>query len=74
MCDRVESKIDIIQEKISLIERLMERNTVSLEHHIKRTDLLEEKLEPVENHVKLINGIVKILLGLAALTALLKIV
>lgn len=55
-----EAKIDKILEKIHSIDITMARNTASLEAHMKRTDLLEKKLEPVENHVSLINASFKV--------------
>lgn len=40
-----------------------------LKYHIKRTDLLEEKFEPVEDHVKFVQTLMKVILpvGLALL-------
>jgi hypothetical protein len=70
--DRYEEKLDKITEQISEINITLARNTVSLEEHIKRTNILENKLEPVEKHVVMVNGVIKFLLGLAALSALFK--
>jgi flagellar motor component MotA len=55
-----EAKIDKILEKIHSIDITLARNTASLELHMKRTDLLEKKLEPVEAHVSLINASFKV--------------
>lgn len=60
-----DAKIDKILEKVHSIERILDRNTDSLELHMKRTDLLEKKLKPVEDHVFMVNTGVK-LLGAAA--------
>lgn len=57
--DKIESKVDVIVERIHAIDKTLERNTASLELHIKRTDLLEQKLKPVEDHVAAINGFMK---------------
>lgn len=62
-----EAKIDKILEKIHSIDITMARNTASLEAHMKRTDLLEKKLEPVENHVSMINAGVKLLGAVGAI-------
>jgi len=61
-----------IEESLSRIDKTLERNTVSLEYHIKITDMLESKVEHVDTHVKMVNGVFKFLLGVAALSALLK--
>jgi hypothetical protein len=70
--EKIEGKIDIIVEKIHSIDKTLDRNTDSLDMHIKRTNLLEKKLAPIDKHVTMVNGVIKFLLGLAALTALFK--
>lgn len=54
-----QEKLDAILEKIHAIDKTLERNTASLELHMKRSDLLEQKLEPVERHVAVVTGLVK---------------
>lgn len=66
-----EAKIDKILEKIHSIDITMARNTASLEAHMKRTDLLEKKLEPVENHVSLINASFKVFGAVGAIIGIL---
>lgn len=63
-----------ILERLHRIELIMERNTTSLEEHMRRTEVLEQKMEHVDTHVKMVNGIVKFLLALSALTALFKMI
>lgn len=71
--DRVESKIDIIHDRLSNIEKLDGIQNEQLATHIKRTALLEKKFIPIEKHVQLINSLTKILLtGLTLLAAYLK--
>jgi hypothetical protein len=71
--DKIEMKLDGISDDITEIKVIMARNTMSLEEHIKRTNILEEKLEPVEAHVLKVEGAtqfvlitVKILGGIVA--------
>lgn len=66
--EEIKQKIDKIQEDIVDIKITLERNTVSLEEHIKRTALAEERveqtrkeLEPVKDHVKFVNWTLKII-------------
>jgi predicted nuclease with TOPRIM domain len=64
--ERIEDKIDHIQEKISSIDVTLAKQHESLEIHIKRTNILEQKLEPVENHVVAVNTVLKVI-GFSAL-------
>lgn len=64
-------KLDKIQQEL---QEFREESKVQfaiivkdLAYHIKRTNLLEAKLEPVEKHVTFINTLLKVLLGLAAI-------
>lgn len=78
---RLENKVDKIVDDIGEIKIIMARNTVSLEEHIKRTNLLEEEVKrldedvrPVKDHVtamkhsgKLIYTVIKLLAALASI-------
>ena len=69
---RLENKLDTLGDKLSDIDKTLVRNTVSLEDHVRRTNLLEEKLAPVEKHVAMIQGVAKFIALLAALLAIAK--
>lgn len=62
----MENKLDKIIEKIASIDVTLAKQSVILEEHVKRTNLLEEKIEPIEKHVAMVNGALK-LLGLIAI-------
>jgi hypothetical protein len=66
----IDKKLDKIQEDISDIKVIMARNTESLEIHIKRSDLLEAKMQPVEQHVAMIQGAMKLISVMAATAAI----
>lgn len=55
----IEQKIDKIDERMDNIALTLARNTESLEIHIKRTNLLESKVEIIDKHVIMVNAIVK---------------
>lgn len=57
-----------IDKRLDNLDVTMAKNTTSLEIHVKRTDLLEAKLEPVEKHVAMMHGAFK-LIGLLATLA-----
>lgn len=49
--ERVHGNNDRILEKLSEQNEVLVRNTVSLEEHVRRTNMLEEKMEHVETEV-----------------------
>ena len=57
---RIEDKLDKIVDHISNIDTTLAKQSVILDEHIKRTELLEKKLEPVERHVTIVNALVKV--------------
>lgn len=75
MESRIFEKLENIDKRLSDIDKTLERNTVSLEYHVMRTNQNEElikalraDLKPVEDHVKYMVGAGK-LLGIVALVA-----
>ena len=63
-------KLDEIVKSIHNIDKTLAVNTAQLTEHIKRTNLLEARMEKVDTHVNMVNGIVKFILALAATKAL----
>lgn len=59
--ERIFDKIDKISEDIYEINISLAKNTISLEEHIRRTNLLEEEIKPVKAHVNLVESIFKII-------------
>lgn len=60
------TKLDKIEERLNSIDVTLERNTVSLEHHIYRTSqneemitLIKDDLKPVKAHIANLQGVVK---------------
>jgi hypothetical protein len=68
--ERIETKLDKVVDQISEINSTTAKQQVSLDYHIKRTDLLEKKLEPVEAHVNLISSLFKIVASIAVLAGI----
>lgn len=67
---KLDQKLDLISEKMVSIDKTLERNTESLEEHMKRSDHLESlvniqeqefknELEPIKKHVNMIKGSLK---------------
>lgn len=56
--DKFDNKLDKIDERLDGMSTTLVRNTESLEHHIARTNLLEDyvkkEIEPIKNHVQVV--------------------
>lgn len=65
-----DQKLDKIQEDVTDIKVTLARNTASLEEHMRRTALLESKIEPLETHADMVKGAIKLVGIIAALAAI----
>jgi hypothetical protein len=54
---RLADKLDKLDERLDEMSGILLRNTISLEEHIKRTNLLESRLAPIERSVDRMNAI-----------------
>lgn len=66
--DRLHGKLDKLDDRLDSVDKTLVRNTVSLEDHIRRTELLEQALKPVQQHITMLQGALKlvILFGIVA--------
>ena len=58
---RVEDKIDRIVDKIGSIDVTLAAQHESLVHHIRRTDILESKIDPIVKRLDMAEGALKLL-------------
>jgi len=65
---RLEDKVDKIADSISEINVTLAKQSVILEEHVRRSTNLENRLEPIEKHVHMVSGAMK-LAGLLAILA-----
>ena len=49
--ERLENKVDTISEKVHSIDNRVLKNTISLDEHMRRTELNEEKLSIFEDKI-----------------------
>jgi hypothetical protein len=56
---RLEDKIDKIDSNISRIDVTLSSQHEVLKEHIRRSNLLEEQMKPLQAHVSGLNGIIK---------------
>lgn len=62
--DRIERKQDATAAHTASIDVTLGRQAVEIEHHIRRTDALEERVEQVAKAIEPINDHVKVIKGL----------
>ena len=65
---RIEHKLDSVVEHIGDINVTLASQAVSLDKHIKRTDLLEVSVETLKEHTAMLRGALQ-LMGILALVA-----
>lgn len=58
---RIEDKIDILSDKLASIDSTLASQHESLKYHIRRTDLLEAKVEPLESFKDKFAGSLKLI-------------
>lgn len=71
---RLEDKVDVVVEKIGEINVTLAKQSVILEEHVKRTNLLETKIEPIEKHVIMVHGILKFIGLLAVIAGIMEVI
>lgn len=65
---RIENKIDKISDRLNSIDSTLSAQHVSLREHMRRTSLLEKQIKPIETHVTMVHGAMK-LVGVIAVLA-----
>lgn len=58
---KLEAKLDKMTDHLSAIDVTLAKQAVSLDVHIRRTELLEAELKPIKKHVDMVNGGIKLL-------------
>jgi len=76
--EAIENKVDKLDERLDSIEKVLIKQELNIDIHIKRTNLLEESvsllredLRPLERHVDYIHGALKMIGGIAVLIGML---
>ena len=59
---RVIEKLDKLDERLDSVDKTLIKQESNLSEHMRRTKLLEEKMEPVESHVRSIHSVMKFLM------------
>lgn len=67
---QLEDKIDKIQEDVGEMKTHMAVYNEQLKIHIKRSDLLEKRMQPVEDHVAAVNWSLRSVVWLSAVATI----
>lgn len=63
------SKLDKLDDRLDCVDKTLIKQESNLDEHMRRTDLLEKKVDPIEAHVHQIKGMLKFLGFLSSLIA-----
>lgn len=72
--NRIEDKIDTIVAHTASIDVTLAKQHEQLAYHIKRTNLIEEQLEPIKKHVNMVHGALKLIGVLSVLASIAEVV
>lgn len=68
--NKLEDKLDKVIEQQGEMNVTLAKQSVILEEHVKRTNLLELKIAPIEKHVVMVHGVLKFIGILGILAAI----
>jgi len=69
---RIFDKLEKIEDHVGKQEVSLARLTVSVEEHVKRSNLLEESMKPVQRHVFMVEGALKFIGVLGVVASIIK--
>lgn len=69
----MKKRLKLIEKHLVSIDVTLAKQSVILEEHVKRSNMLEDKLQPVERHVAMIQGAVKLISLLAVILGIIKV-
>jgi uncharacterized coiled-coil protein SlyX len=72
--ERIEAKVDTISDKLGETNNILAAQHESLKLHMKRSDMLEKALKPLQRHVSMLEGALKLVGFIASATVLIEIV
>lgn len=67
--ERIEAKIDDLNDHLGSIDVTLGQQHISLKEHIRRTSILEDEFKPIKKHVNMVEGGFKLLGILASVAA-----
>jgi hypothetical protein len=70
----IEEKLDIIIEKQNEHSVILAVNTFHLADHIRRTELLEDRIDPIEKSYTEVNGMFKLIAGVSVIATIIDVI
>jgi hypothetical protein len=71
---KLDDRLDSMDQKLHSLDKTTVLQQVSLDEHIRRTNLIEQKLEPIEKHVNTVQtittSVAKFVSGIAVLVGI----
>jgi hypothetical protein len=68
--DKIDNKLDSIEASQAETNIILDKQEVNIAIHVKRTNILEDKIVPIEKFMEVVNGILKAIGGLAILISI----
>ena len=68
--DRIENKLDHVIEKISSIDATLAKQQVGIDEHIKRSNILEAQMVPIQSRMTELRGAINLIKIIAVLAAI----
>lgn len=59
--EQIENKIDKLSDRLGSIDVTLAKQHESLKDHIRRTEILEDAIDPIQKHVLMVNSMTKII-------------
>ena len=60
-------RLEGIEHELKILNNTLIKNTAQLSEHMRRTELMERRFEPVEDHVKFIQKLLKLFITMATI-------
>jgi len=67
---RIEGKIDVLDTRLDSVDVTLAKQEVSLSEHIRRTEIIEGRLEPIESYMDKTKGVLVFVAFLASISGL----
>lgn len=62
--------LENVKDEQAEIKVILTRNTVSLEDHIRRTEILEKTVVPLQERKNQVDGVIKLVIGLSVVVGI----
>ncbi len=63
---QVIDKLEVMDKRLDNIDITLTKQAKDLEYHILRTNILQDKIQPIEKHVIFINNATKIIIAIGS--------